>query len=78
VLSRTRHYRDAVHVGFDPDPAAERLTPSVALVSRLPLAEPGVLHATFPQGVAMPPAPATRTASRAAWSMPAWPLRPIA
>jgi endonuclease/exonuclease/phosphatase family metal-dependent hydrolase len=54
VLSRTRHYRDAFHVGFDPDPAAERLTPSLALVSRLPLAEPGVLHATFPQGVAMP------------------------
>ena len=55
VLSRTRRYRDAIQVGFDPDPAAERLTPSLALVSRLPLAEPGVLHATFPPGVAMPP-----------------------
>ena len=42
ALSRTEKYRDAVHVGFDPDPAAERLTPSVALVSRLPLAAPGV------------------------------------
>jgi predicted extracellular nuclease len=55
ALSRTRNYRDAFHVGFDPDPAAERLTPSVALVSRLPLAEPGVAHALFPSGVAMPP-----------------------
>jgi predicted extracellular nuclease len=33
ALSRTRNYRDAFHVGFDPDPLAERLTPSVALVS---------------------------------------------
>lgn len=54
TLARTRRYRDAVHLGFDPDPAAERLTPSVALVSRLPLAEPGsALHA-FPPGVALP------------------------
>jgi endonuclease/exonuclease/phosphatase family metal-dependent hydrolase len=54
ALARTRHYRDAIHVGFDPDPAAERLTPSVALVSRLPLAAPGVAHALFPDGVSMP------------------------
>jgi predicted extracellular nuclease len=54
ALSRTRNYRDAFHVGFDPDPEAERLTPSVALVSRLPLAAPGVAHALFPSGVAMP------------------------
>jgi endonuclease/exonuclease/phosphatase family metal-dependent hydrolase len=54
ALARTRHYRDAFHVGFDPDPAAERLTPSVALVSRLPLAEAGVLHTRFPEGVALP------------------------
>ncbi len=54
ALARTRNYRTAVQVGFDPDPAAERLTPSVALVSRLPLAGPGVAHATFPAGVAMP------------------------
>ncbi len=55
ALSRTRNYRDAWHVGFDPDPAAERLTPSVALVSRLPLAEPGVAHTLFPNGIEMPP-----------------------
>ena len=53
ALARTRNYRDAVHVGFDPDPGATRLTPSVALVSRLPLATPGVAHASFPEGVAM-------------------------
>lgn len=54
VLARTRNYRDAVHVGFDPDPGAERLTPSVALVSRLPLAAPGTAHTNYPDGVAMP------------------------
>ena len=54
ALSRTENYRDAVHVGFDPDPDAERLTPSVALVSRLPLAAPGVAVAAFPAGVALP------------------------
>lgn len=54
VLARTRNYRNALHVGFDPDPAAERFTPSVALVSRLPLAAPPVAHARFPSGVTMP------------------------
>ncbi|MFL6671739.1 MAG: endonuclease/exonuclease/phosphatase family protein [Massilia sp.] len=54
VLARTRRYRDAVHLGFDPDPAAERLTPSVALVSRLPVAGSEAL-AAFPAGIALPP-----------------------
>jgi endonuclease/exonuclease/phosphatase family metal-dependent hydrolase len=54
ALARTRHYRDATHIGFDPDPAAERLTPSVALVSRLPLAAPATAYALFPAGVVMP------------------------
>ena len=62
ALARTRKYRDAIHVGFDPDPAATRLTPSVALVSRLPLAAPGVAHAAFPEGVAM--AEGTRESER--------------
>jgi endonuclease/exonuclease/phosphatase family metal-dependent hydrolase len=53
ALSRTRGYRDAIHIGFDPDPAAERLTPSVALVSRLPVDEARAM-AAFPPGVAMP------------------------
>eukprot|EP01034_Spumella_vulgaris_P025049 gene25049-31459_t len=51
VLSRTRKYKDAVHAGFDPDPHATRLTPNVALVSRLPLAAPPQVYAEFPQGV---------------------------
>jgi len=54
ALARTRHYQNATHVGFDPDPAAEKLTPSVALVSRLPLAAPGAAHAAFPDGVVIP------------------------
>jgi endonuclease/exonuclease/phosphatase family metal-dependent hydrolase len=54
ALARSVKYRDAHHVGFDPDPAAERLTPSVALVSRLPLAAPGAAHALLPAGVTMP------------------------
>jgi endonuclease/exonuclease/phosphatase family metal-dependent hydrolase len=54
VLARTRRYQDAIHLGFDPDPAAERLTPSVALVSRLPIAESAPLVA-FPDGIALPP-----------------------
>ena len=55
VLRRSRRYRDAHHIGFDPDPHAPRLTPSVALVSRLPLAEPGSQLSMFPDNVAMPP-----------------------
>jgi predicted extracellular nuclease len=55
TLSRTRRFREAVHVGFDPDPDADKLTPSVALVSRLPLADaPAAMH-YFPDGIAMPP-----------------------
>jgi endonuclease/exonuclease/phosphatase family metal-dependent hydrolase len=54
ALARTRRYRDAAHLGFDPDPNASRLTPSVALVSRLPLAEPGQALTLFPPNVAMP------------------------
>jgi predicted extracellular nuclease len=62
ALARTRRYRDAIHVGVDPDPAAERLTPSVALVSRLPLAAPGLVLDAYPDGVAM--AEGTRDADR--------------
>ena len=55
VLARTRKYREAIHVGFDPDPGADKYTPSVALVSRLPLAAPGSAWPNFPEGVEMPP-----------------------
>jgi endonuclease/exonuclease/phosphatase family metal-dependent hydrolase len=54
ALARTDGYRDAIHLGFDPDPTSERLTPSVALVSRLPIEERESLRA-FPPGIAMPP-----------------------
>jgi predicted extracellular nuclease len=62
VLARTQRYRDAHHVGFDPDTALDRLTPSVALVSRLPLAPGGGVYATFPDGVSLPDG--TRDADR--------------
>jgi endonuclease/exonuclease/phosphatase family metal-dependent hydrolase len=55
ALSRTRRYREAIHVGFDPDPGADKLTPSVALVSRLPLADAPTPLPFFPPGIAMPP-----------------------
>jgi endonuclease/exonuclease/phosphatase family metal-dependent hydrolase len=55
VLARTTHYRDAFHLGFDPDPGAMRLTPSVALVSRLPLSGPAQAMVEFPHGIELPP-----------------------
>ena len=55
VLARTRRYREAVHLGFDPDPEAPRLTPSVALVSRLPVVSHAHAMTMFPDNVAMPP-----------------------
>ncbi|MDC8758828.1 endonuclease/exonuclease/phosphatase family protein [Janthinobacterium fluminis] len=54
VLARSRRYRDAAHACAPAEPAAERLTPGVALVSRLPLAAPAAFHAAFPAGVTMP------------------------
>lgn len=58
VLSRTRLYKNAHHIGFDPDPTADKFTPSVALVSRLPIVGeassirdlPESLHGSLPQG----------------------------
>ncbi len=55
VLARTKGYRNATHVGFDPDPYVERHTPSVALVSRLPLVGPALSYPQFPAGVMLPP-----------------------
>jgi predicted extracellular nuclease len=49
ALSKTRNYRDAQHVGFDPDPSVGHLTPSVALVSRLPLLEDAIAVSRLPQ-----------------------------
>lgn len=53
VLAKTRHYRHANHVGFDPDPALPYLTPSVALVSRLPLDREPFPHVQFPRRLAI-------------------------
>ncbi len=50
VLARTKNYRQAHHVGIDPDPNV-RLTPSVALVSRLPLAAPAVMTSDLPRNL---------------------------
>ncbi|AYM78203.1 endonuclease/exonuclease/phosphatase family protein [Janthinobacterium agaricidamnosum] len=51
VLSRTRHYRAATLAGYDAMDIAGRMLPTVALVSRLPLAGAGVAWANFPTGV---------------------------
>lgn len=61
VLSRTRSYRDAHHVGFEPEGQenfeanvlAGMLTPSVALVSRLPLSGQASNHIKMPHALAV-------------------------
>ncbi|GAA4012631.1 endonuclease/exonuclease/phosphatase family protein [Actimicrobium antarcticum] len=64
VLARTRHYRHAHHIGSDPQPRDGHLSPSVALVSRLPLLVPPILHDRLPRNlsVVLPdtPLPMTR------------------
>ena len=52
VLARTTRYREAAHVGFEPEPG--KLTPSVALISRLPLAGPTAKHLDFPRALSVP------------------------
>lgn len=52
VLARTVRYRDARHIGFEPEPG--KLTPSVALISRLPLAGPIAKHLELPRGLSVP------------------------
>jgi len=58
VLARSERYRDAALAGFDPPPdpitGDTRLTPQVALISRLPLAAPATAYLLFPEGVALP------------------------
>lgn len=59
VLARSVKYRDAQHAGIDPDPAVVPLTPSVALVSRLPLTHTAIHRALPPDLVdRLPPAQA--------------------
>lgn len=52
VLARTTRYRDAQHIGFEPEPG--KLTPSVALISRLPLAGSAAKHLELPRGLSVP------------------------
>lgn len=72
ALSKTEKYRDAHCIGFDPDPAAEHLTPSVALISRLPVVDDGESIAALPHdlhialpGVRQPVTRFTRSILRA-------------
>jgi endonuclease/exonuclease/phosphatase family metal-dependent hydrolase len=56
VLARTQKYRQALQLGLDPDAQANRLTPSVALVSRLPIVSNAVVYTDLPRklSVALP------------------------
>jgi predicted extracellular nuclease len=54
VLARTRKYRHAQHAGFDPQPQDGRLTPSVALISRLPLAAGAAAYTDLPRNLSVP------------------------
>lgn len=64
VLARTLKYRDAQHIGFDPESSADHLTPSVALISRFPVRDSGKIFNQLPHdlSVALPGAsiPVTR------------------
>lgn len=64
VLVRTRNYREAHHAGFDPDPAVEPLTPSVALVSRLPFAAAPAAYHGLPPAVLASLAPQSAPLTR--------------
>jgi predicted extracellular nuclease len=48
ALSKTEKYHDARCIGLDPDSSAEHLTPSVALVSRLPVSGDGETIVALP------------------------------
>ncbi len=53
VLAKTQGYRDAHHVGFDPDTLADHLTPSVALISRLPVMTGATTFKLLPNNLAV-------------------------
>lgn len=48
VLAKTQSYRHAHHVGFDPEPQGGRVSPSVGLVSRLPVAAGATAYTELP------------------------------
>ena len=49
VLARTRNYRDARHLGCDPQPVRGSLSPNVALISRLPVVGKPIYHVDLPR-----------------------------
>lgn len=51
VLAKTQNYRDAQLIGFDPDPLTDHLTPSVALISRLPVSPGAVIYTELPNNL---------------------------
>lgn len=53
VLAKTKTYQHAHHVGFDPDPLADHLTPSVALISRLPVSAGATVFRQLPNDLAI-------------------------
>jgi predicted extracellular nuclease len=58
VMAHSSRYREATLAGFEPPPdpltGAARVTPELALISRLPLAGPAKAYSVFPHGVALP------------------------
>lgn len=52
VLAKTKKYQQAHHVGIDPDPAL-KITPSVALISRLPLAAAATTITDLPRNLSV-------------------------
>lgn len=54
VLAKTEKYRDAHHAGFDPAIDADHLTPSVALISRLPLKNGAREFTSLPNNLVIP------------------------
>ena len=53
VLARTRNYRDAHHLGCDPQLQRGALSPNVALISRLPLIGEPIYHVDLPRKLAV-------------------------
>lgn len=53
VLAKTQKYQNAHHIGFDPEASADHLTPSVALISRLPVAAGATTYTQLPNHLAI-------------------------
>lgn len=53
VLAKTQKYRHAQQLGFDPDPDTDHLTPSVAMISRLPVLTGATVFRELPHQLAI-------------------------